>query len=83
MKTKYKKLKGKIKGGKQMRMRKILVQMLIAIMVIMALALINGGEVKAALQANTSTHYKKTNTMATWLPAFRNMEASGGAMGLR
>ena len=83
MKTKYKKLKGRIKGGKQMRIRKILVQMLIAVMVIMTLALINGGEVKAALQANTSTHYKKTDTMANWLPAFRNMEATRRSNGLK
>ncbi|MCI9177786.1 MAG: hypothetical protein HFJ28_04340, partial [Clostridia bacterium] len=28
------------------------------------------------LQANTSTHYKNVDTMAIWLPAFRNMEAT-------
>lgn len=65
-----------------MRIRKILVQMLVAALIIMALALVNGGEVKAALQSNPSTQYKKTDTMANWLPAFRNMEATGGAMGL-
>ena len=41
---------------------------------------------KAVLQANKNTQYNESKgmqKMTNWLPAFRNMEASGGAMGLR
>ena len=40
------------------------------------------GNVKAALQANSNTHYKTTNTPDTWMAQIRNMEKSGEAMGL-
>ncbi|MCI9177732.1 MAG: hypothetical protein HFJ28_04050 [Clostridia bacterium] len=39
--------------------------------------------VNSISQANTSTHYKKTDTMANWLPAFRNMEATRRSNGLK
>ena len=35
------------------------------------------------LQANTSTHYKKTDDIANWLPAFRNMEVTRRSDGLK
>ena len=40
------------------------------------------GNVKAALQANPNTHYKKLNIMAYWMGNIRNMEKEGQAMGL-
>ena len=40
------------------------------------------GNVKAALQANPNTHYKKRDTPMSWMPQIRNMEKSGEAMGL-
>ena len=40
------------------------------------------GNVKAALQANPNTHYKKNDTIYNWMRQIRNMEKSGGAMGL-
>ena len=40
------------------------------------------GNVKAALQANPNTHYKKNNTPNNWMLNIRSMEKSGAAMGL-
>ena len=40
------------------------------------------GQVKAALQANPNTQYKKTATPENWMKGFRQMETAGGAMGL-
>ena len=53
---------------------------LVVILVVMTLLPV--GNVKAALQANSNTHYKKTNTPDTWMAQIRNMEKSGEAMGL-
>ena len=66
-----------------MKTKKWLTKILIVTLFTMLLMSMQTTTSKAVLQANKNTHYKKTNTMATWLPAFRNMEASGGAMGLR
>ena len=56
---------------------------LISLVVILAvMTLLPVGNVKAALQANSNTHYKKTNTPDTWMAQIRNMEKSGEAMGL-
>ena len=40
------------------------------------------GNVKAALQANTNTHYKKSDIISYWMVNIRNMEKEGQAMGL-
>ena len=53
---------------------------LVVILVVMTLLPV--GNVKAALQANSNTHYKTTNTPDTWMAQIRNMEKSGEAMGL-
>ena len=53
---------------------------LVVILVVMTLLPV--GNVKAALQANSNTHYKRTNTPDTWMAQIRNMEKSGEAMGL-
>ena len=53
---------------------------LVVILVVMTLLPV--GNVKAALQANSNTHYKKTDTPETWMTQIRNMEKSGEAMGL-
>lgn len=53
---------------------------LVVILVVMTLLPV--GNVKAALQANSNTHYKKTNSPYTWMAQIRNMEKSGEAMGL-
>lgn len=53
---------------------------LVVILVVMTLLPV--GNVKAALQANSNTHYKETNTPDTWMAQIRNMEKSGEAMGL-
>ena len=56
---------------------------LISLVVILAvMTLLPVGNVKAALQANSNTHYKTTNTPDTWMAQIRNMEKSGEAMGL-
>ena len=56
---------------------------LISLVVILAvMTLLPVGNVKAALQANSNTHYKKTNTPDNWMAQIRNMEKSGEAMGL-
>ena len=56
---------------------------LISLVVILAvMTLLPVGNVKAALQANSNTHYKTTNTPETWMTQIRNMEKSGEAMGL-
>lgn len=40
------------------------------------------GNVKAALQANPNTHYKKDDGITNWMSNMRKMEESGNAMGL-
>lgn len=40
------------------------------------------GNVKAALQANPNTHYKKVDYATNWISNMRRMEESGNAMGL-
>ena len=40
------------------------------------------GNVKASLQANPNTHYKKVNIIGNWMVNIRNMEKEGQAMGL-
>ena len=44
--------------------------------------LIPFGNVKAALQANPNTHYKKSMVPSEWMKQIRNMEKAGEAMGL-
>lgn len=40
------------------------------------------GNVKAVLQANPNTHYKKVDGITNWMSNMRKMEESGNAMGL-
>ena len=62
---------------------KILNKKMLAFILIVAFAILMPfGNVKAALQANPNTHYKKTDTPMSWMPQIRNMEKSGEAMGL-
>lgn len=39
-------------------------------------------QVQAALQSNPNTHYKKYDTVTNWMTNLRNMETTGGALGL-
>ena len=69
-----------------MKTKKLLTQILIVTLFTFILISMQTTTSKAVLQANKNTHYHSTKgrqTLTTWLPAFRNMEASGGAMGLR
>lgn len=52
--------------------------------IMLAAILLNTVEVQAALQANSSTHYNSKNikTPTDWMSGFRQMENSGGGMGL-
>ena len=63
-------------------MKRILKLSMLSIILALILILSNKGEVKAALQANPTTQYKKTDTMANWIRNFRSMETTGEAMGL-
>ena len=56
---------------------------LISLVVLLAvMVLLPVGNVKASLQANPNTHYKKVDTIENWMVNIRNMEKSGEAMGL-
>ena len=62
---------------------KILNKKMLAFILIVAFAILMPfGNVKAALQANPNTHYKKRDTPMRWMPQIRNMEKNGEAMGL-
>ena len=61
----------------------ILNKKMLAFILIVAFAILMPfGNVKAALQANPNTHYKKRDTPMSWMPQIRNMEKNGEAMGL-
>ena len=61
---------------------KILKQILVTAMLATTLLITNAGISKAALQANQNTQYTKRDTLGNWLKSFRQMETTGGAMGL-
>ncbi len=54
----------------------------ITLILLITLIFLWSGNVKAALQANPSTHTKKTDYLTNWVPNIRKMEATDGAMGL-
>ena len=58
------------------------VKLLALAIMLVAMTLMPIGQVKAALQANPNTQYKKTTTPENWMKGFRQMETAGGAMGL-
>ena len=47
------------------------------------LILISTTRVQAVLQSNPNTHYKKTANLTNWMSSFRDMEATGAALGLK
>ena len=56
---------------------------LIAVGITLAISVLMPFEnVKAALQANPNTHYKKSDSTTNWMSNMRKMEESGNAMGL-
>lgn len=56
---------------------------LISLVVLLAvMVLLPVGNVKASLQANPNTHYKKIDLPTNWMSNIRNMEKTGEAMGL-
>ncbi len=58
------------------------VKLLALAIMLVTMTLMPIGQVKAALQANPNTQYKKTATPENWMKGFRQMETAGGAMGL-
>ena len=65
-----------------MRTRKVLKKFLASILLAGIILILNGGQAKAALQANPSTHYIKQDEPENWIKAFRKTEQTGEAMGL-
>ena len=59
-------------------MKKKLTIVLLAIVSVLIIPTISS----AALQANPNTHYQKSNSYSGWPILFRQMEVTGGAMGL-
>jgi len=65
------------------RMKKTKITKLFLTLILLAIMmLILGGNVKGALQANPNTKYTKTATLKSWVKIIREMEITGGAMGL-
>ena len=52
------------------------------VVVLVVMVLLPVGNVKASLQANPNTHYKKIDLPTNWMSNIRNMEKTGEAMGL-
>ena len=69
------------RGGTNMK-EKTKVKLLALAIMLVIMTLMPIGQVKAALQANPNTQYKKTMTPGNWMAGFRQMETAGGAMGL-
>ena len=57
-------------------------KMLAFILVVAFAILMPFSNVKASLQANLNTQYKKSDALKSWMVNIRNMEKSGEAMGL-
>ena len=58
------------------------VKLLALAIMLVTMTLMPIGQVKAALQANPNTQYIKKATPENWMKGFRQMETTGGAMGL-
>ena len=65
-----------------MKAKQILKKSAIIIAISLIAVMLNTGKSSAALQANQNTQYTKTDTLESWQKNIRNMEATGGAMGL-
>ena len=59
------------------------VKLLALAIMLVTMTLMPVGQVKAALQANPNTQYKKKDSATNWISNFRKMETAGGAMGLK
>ena len=62
--------------------KKTKVKFLVLATMLISMTAVPAGQVKAALQANPNTHYKKTDSATNWIRGFREMETTGGTMGL-
>ena len=58
------------------------VKLLALAIMLVTMTLMPIGQVKAALQANPNTQYTKKARPENWMKGFRQMETTGGAMGL-
>lgn len=65
-----------------MKVKQIFKKSAIIIAISLIAVMLNTGKSSAALQANQNTQYTKTDTLESWQKNIRNMEATGGAMGL-
>ena len=65
-----------------MKAKQILKKSAIIIAISLIAVMLNTGKSSAVLQANQNTQYTKTDTLESWQKNIRNMEATGGAMGL-
>ena len=57
-------------------------KLILLVVVLAVMVLLPVGNVKASLQANLNTQYKKSDALKSWMVNIRNMEKSGEAMGL-
>ena len=55
---------------------------LLTLIILLVTILLNTSEVQATLQANPTTHYKKSDLPTNWMTNIRKMEETGGSMGL-
>ncbi len=62
--------------------KKTKVKFLVLATMLISMTAVPAGQVKAALQANPNTHYKKIDSATNWIRGFREMETTGGTMGL-
>lgn len=65
-----------------MKAKQILKKSAIIIAISLIAVMLNTGKSSAALQANQNTQYTKEDLLPNWQKNIRNMEATGGAMGL-
>jgi len=65
-----------------MKVKQILKKSAIIIAISLIAVMLNTGKSSAALQANQNTQYTKVDLLPNWQKNIRNMEATGGAMGL-
>ena len=65
-----------------MKAKQILKKSAIIIAISLIAVMLNTGKSSAALQANQNTQYTKKDSLPNWQKNIRNMEATGGAMGL-
>lgn len=65
-----------------MKTKKLLKAIVTTVAIAATIVIIGTGESSAALQANQNTQYTKKETPTNWMKYFREMETTGGAMGL-